>query len=412
MHISGLRWLLAAAVLCVADQAYAQGPVQNYEVPPMEPNVAETYLPIPYPLGHPRLETGGFFCSFEFAMFRQDNPLREQRVAAYGFFDTRGAITGVPGTFVGNNNTALDVQQVSGPTTYQPGSQVTLGWRFENGVTLEVGWLHLADAKYGAAASFIPFNNQVGAILENTFLTSPVFNFPPEFLGPSIKFTTPTNPPIPVPGGAPGIWNASTFQQLTFTQRFDQVDGTVRVPVVETDCWRSYGLIGPRAVVMWEGFKWRTVDFNLAGFATPTDAADYTNITSNRLYGFHLGCGNEWYLGTTPIGAFGVSVDAEVAIMMDIVKERASYELEDRSISANRSRTEYTIAPELQANIGLWWYPIEAIQIRVGYDIMTFFNTISSRNPIDFNYGAIAPEWNHIPTRFFDGFRAGIAFIF
>ena len=31
---------------------------------------------------------------------------------------------------------------------------------------------------------------------------------------------------------------------------------------------------------------------------------------------------------------------------------------------------------------------------------------------IDFNYGALAPQWNHIPTRFFDGFRAGIAFVF
>jgi hypothetical protein len=325
-------------------------------------------------------------------------------------------VTRVPGTFVGSNNTALDVQQLSGPLTYMPGVEVNLGWRFENGVTAALSWIHLADAKYSATASFVPFNMQVGSILENTFLTSPVFNFPPEFLGPPLKFFVPVlNPNLTqtaIAGSAPGIWNASTLQQLTFVQRFDQVDFTVRVPIYETDCWRSYGLIGPRADVMWERFKWRTVDYNVFGVSTPVDAADYSNITSNRLYGAFLGCGNEWYLGSTPIGAFSVSLDLEAALMMDIVKERAKYELEDRSIAAQRSRVEYTFAPELQANLGFWWYPIEAIQVHVGYDAMCFFNTISSRRPIDFNYGALSPEWNHIPTRFFDGFRAGIGFVF
>ena len=42
------------------------GAVENYEVP---------FLQMPYPLGHPRYELGGFFATAEFAMFRQDNPL-------------------------------------------------------------------------------------------------------------------------------------------------------------------------------------------------------------------------------------------------------------------------------------------------------------------------------------------------
>ena len=27
-------------------------------------------------------------------------------------------------------------------------------------------------------------------------------------------------------------------------------------------------------------------------------------------------------------------------------------------------------------------------------------------------YGALAPEWNHISTRFFDGFTFGVGFVF
>jgi hypothetical protein len=402
-HIGRLRWLLGAAVLLAGATVHAQGPVENYEVPPTQ---------LPYPLGHPRYENGGFFVTAEFAMFRQDNPLGNQTVARRGFFDTLGVVTKVPGTFVGSNEEALNVQQASGPLTYQPGLQFTMGWRFENGVTVEGSWMHLADAKYSAAASFIPFNNRVGSILENTFLTSDVFNIPPDFLGPDVRLATPTDPPVQVGGATPGIWNGSTFQQIFFVQRFDQGDVTLRIPVYETDCWRCYGLTGARGVIMWEQFRWRTVTFDINGVAGPRDQAVYTNTVSNRLYGPHIGGGTEWYLGTTPIGAFSVSADAEVAVLMDFVKERAKYELGDHSISASRKISTYELSPEVQANVGVWWYPTEAIQVRFGYDLMVFFNTIGSRQPIDFNYGALAPRWNNIPTRFFDGFRFGVGFVF
>lgn len=400
-----IGWLgcLLAALVGTSATARAQGPVENYEVPP---------LLAPYPLGHPHYELGGFFCTIEFVDFRQDNPMRNEVVARRGFVDTIGAITGIPGTFVGSGEVALDVHQVSGPLTYQPGWTLGAGWRFENGVAIYVNWLHIADAKYSAAASLAPPGNNVGDLLQNTFLTSPVFNYPPEFIGPAVKLATPTNPPTLVPGSTPGIWNASAFQQLQFVQRFDQGEVTGRIPIWETDCFRSYGLIGARAVVMWERLWWRTVDYDITGLSFQGYNAEYSNITSNRLYGPHAGCGWEWYLGSCPIGAFSVSLDIDAALMIDIVKERAKYQLEDRSISASRAINTYTLAPELSGQLGLWWYPVEAIQVHVGFDLMCFFNTIGSRVPIDFNYGALAPEWNHIPTRFFDGFRAGIGFIF
>jgi hypothetical protein len=71
-----------------------------------------------------------------------------------------------------------------------------------------------------------------------------------------------------------------------------------------------------------------------------------------------------------------------------------------------------SIVPELQANLALWWYPIEGIQLKVGYNFMGFFNTITSQMPVDFNYGTDSPPYTHEFLRFFDGLDAGIALIF
>jgi hypothetical protein len=68
--------------------------------------------------------------------------------------------------------------------------------------------------------------------------------------------------------------------------------------------------------------------------------------------------------------------------------------------------------PEAQANANVFWFPIEGVEIRGGYDFMAFFNTVTSPNPVDFNFGRLAPDWHHGKTRFIDGFHLGIAFIF
>ena len=46
-----------------------------------------------------------------------------------------------PGTFIGSGADALNTQQVHGPQTYEPGFNLTMGWRFENGVTVEATYL-------------------------------------------------------------------------------------------------------------------------------------------------------------------------------------------------------------------------------------------------------------------------------
>ena len=64
-----------------------------------------------------------------------------------------------------------------------PGTQLTLGYRFEDGIAVEINWLHLQEAKYPAQASIIPQKFNVAPDLSNTFLFSPVYNFPGEFRG-------------------------------------------------------------------------------------------------------------------------------------------------------------------------------------------------------------------------------------
>jgi hypothetical protein len=52
------------------------------------------------------------------------------------------------------------------------------------------------------------------------------------------------------------------------------------------------------------------------------------------------------------------------------------------------------------------------MQMRIGYDIMSFFNTVSSPDPVSFNYGTLDPPFRDWTVRVLDGFEAGICFIF
>src|SRR5262249_10222700 len=152
---------------------------------------------------------------------------------------------------------------------------------------------------------------------------------------------------------------------------------------------------GPRAIIMWERFSWRTVQRDVVGQATADTTAYYDNITSNRLYGAYCGGGCDWYLGSSPIGAFSVDLSLNGGLYLDFVKGRAQYELGDKSEAAHRARNFYSLVPGLDGKLGLMWYPYEAIQFRVGYNFMALFNTMASPRPIDFNYGTLDPEWSH-----------------
>src|SRR5262249_18028742 len=157
------------------------------------------------------------------------------------------------------------------------------------GVSVDVSWWHLHQARYSATASLVPPGFRNGLDLADTFLTSPVFNFPIDFAGAARQLPTGLGNSLTTFG----IWNAASLMTIDFVQRADQVELTGRIPVFENDCFRTYGLIGPRFVWFWERFHWRTVDVDAFGLAVGNDAADYSNVLSQRMYGGFLGCGNE-----------------------------------------------------------------------------------------------------------------------
>ncbi len=405
-------WL---ALLLTAGVALAPTVVRGQEVPPPDPV-------FPLPLYHDRPETGGFYAAGEFVFFRMDNPLKHQVIAVRGLLDFDGSITAdlngilveptngppiivpgqpVPGNFIGSKAPALFADDAGGPLSYQPGWRLTAGWKFRDGAAIEFSWMSLAEAKYGAVATLVPPGLQPGPQLENTFLFSPVFNFTPDFSGEAQKLA------IGNPNAAYGIWNAATIMSIGFTQRYDQYDLTARVPIFETDYCRCYALYGPRHVSLWERFAWRTVSEDFQGIAGQDDVAWYNNIVSNQMYGVDVGMGTEWYVGH----GFSVSLDLKAAGMVDVVHEIAKYYRADFFTGNKRAKRDYPLVPELDGLLNVWWYPIEGVQIRAGYELMAFFNTISSPEPVSFNYGGLDPQWKST-MRWMDGFNFGIGFIF
>src|SRR5262249_38308040 len=130
---------------------------------------------------------------------------------------------------------------------------------------------------------------------------------------------------------------------------------------------------------------------------------------SNRMYGVHFGCSNEWYMGC----GFACQLDTEVATLVNFVQEKAIYELGTKYAgpTMQRRRKDYTFVPELQGDAYLVWYPTEAVQIRLAYSLMASFNPIASTQPISFNVGGVDPGYGS-QFRIFDGLRAGIAISF
>jgi hypothetical protein len=388
--------LLAAGLALAPRAAYAQ-----------TEDGADGALPdpiFPFPLYHNHPAKGGLFTYAEFVMWRQTNPLNHQPIAYQGFFDVQGLLSGTPGQFIGSGNLVLDAKDAGGPGSYQPGLVGGIGYRFENGVTFSAEWLYLYEAKYFRDANIIPpaFVG-LGAQLENTFLTAPVYNFSNFYAGPPLKSLT-----IPV-GDAYGIWNGASEMIISFRQRTQQIQGIFRIPIHETECWRTYGLIGPRFFWIWERFRWLTTSEDPDGNFNPaTDQAIYNNVVSNRMYGIHIGMGNEWYLGK----GVAVALDTEGAIFLDSVKQEAKYELgvKDQPGQVKRTVVTYTVVPEVQANLNLCWYPIEGVQLQLGYDLMAFFNTVAASHPVSFDVGGLDPPWGRV-SRVFDGWHAGIAFI-
>jgi hypothetical protein len=399
----GACLLLAGALVGpAANRAAAQWDVSGYE---------STQTPLP--LGNDRPDTGGIYGYGEFLFMHANRSIGSQAIAKRGFIDSDGSLTGAPGLFVGSGRQALDTTSF-GRTTWTPGFRFGIGYRLEDGTAISLNYAHLASAKYWTAATAVPPDFNPGSNLSESFLFSPVFAFSPNFAGPQNKVGTLTNGLTGTAtqlgsGGSPyGIWNGATTMEVFYVQRFDNWDLSARLPVYETETARSYALVGFNHPWIWETFKWRTVSYDQNGNAGPLDVGVYSNILSQQMYGPMIGCGSEIYLGK----GFSFSGQVTAAALLDIVKERARYELGDQSAGAKRSRMEYNVVPNVNGNLSVNWFPINGVQFRAGYNIWSFFNTTYMEKPVGFDFGAIDPSYKTRVLRLFHGFNIGVSFNF
>ena len=239
---------------------------------------------------------------------------------------------------------------------------------------------------------------------------SGVFNFSPKFAGPGSK--TAFDPPVGSPnaGGSNtyGIWDGASTMDIRFTQRFQQADIGGRMPLYQTEYSRIYGTAGGRFAWFFERFQWLTRSYSTDGSSNPQDAAQYTNTLSQRMYGPFAGIGHEIFLADR----FSLSLDLTGAMLLGVVKERTKYELLDRSTESKNGVNEFTLVPNANASVNMWWYPIEGVQVRLGYQAMTFFNTRNMQDPVGFNLGAIDPVYNTQYFRLIHGFNFGVGLFF
>jgi hypothetical protein len=437
----------AGWIALVLTGGLALAPVAaNGQTPGLDIGREDPIIPLPIYSAHP--EQGGFYSALGFVMYRQTRDLSDQVIARRGFVDVDGSVqrdlggryiipapgarpifvpgpAGPAGSFLGTGVPALNASDLNGTRTYQPGLQWTLGWREQDGSALEFVWTHVNAARYQAGADVIPPGFNVGPLLIETFLTAPVYNFPNNYAGRRDELG------VGNPAATFGIWNAANEMTIEFEQHYDQGDITYRVPLRSDSVSRTFVTVGSRFAWIWERFKWRTVSQDALGQSGPDDVAIYSNIVSNRMYGPTLGLEQEFYLGTFGrVGAFAVGFKGDFSPLLNIVKERASYELADRTTATKLSRTEYTFVPMVSGDIQITWYPIAGVQLRFAWNSLAFMNTVNSPRPVAFNFGnlnmnndfGLPPTipaaadnhaiWERKALRYFDGIMAGLAFSF
>ncbi len=389
--------LLLATAVVLGSTSAARAQFDDYSVPGRPEVIA------PIPTGNP--SENGFFFTGGFRYFSQTFALGEQNVAVRGLLDSTGLLTGVPGTLVGSGTPALTTGQF-GRKSFQPGYSIGVGYKFDNGVSVYANVSQLARQKYAASASLATpfFRNR--SDLADSFLTAPVFNFSPDYAGPLEKTQFDTFPNNP--GNFYGIWNGANVMTIEFEQGFTQGEIGGRVPILQTEYSRVYGIGGARYAWFFERFNWRTVSADVLGRSTPIDVAVYKNTLSQRLYGPFVGCGHEVYLGKR----FSFGVDVTGAGLIAITKQRAYYELGDKSTKNKRSRNEFDIVPNVNTELNLMWYPVEGVQMQVGYSFQSYFNTKYMKEPIAFNQGALDPVYDTRGYRYVSGLTLGLGFFF
>ena len=258
-RLYGGSLLATAAALVLASAGPVGAQTDTYTVSGLP---AEN---VPIPTGNPG--THGFFSFFELTYLTQTRSIGNQTVAFRGLVDSRGLISGgVPGTYIGSGVTALTTQDFP-RRGYQTGFNVGIGYKLDNGTSVYLSYMTQLDNSYHAGATLAAPFARSRADLADTFLTSGVYNFPPQFAGPLVKTVADDSnvngAADPGEGGNfYGIWNGASVMDIQFDQRFTEWEIGARVPLLQTEYSRIYGLAGGRFNWFMERFKWRTVSFD------------------------------------------------------------------------------------------------------------------------------------------------------
>jgi hypothetical protein len=372
----------------------------------------------PLPLMLDNKESGFYFAP-EAIWWKIDNPLKDQVIAFRGFIDIGGFTLQLPddvqeGTtrIFGSGTPALRADDAS-QENYQWGWRLTFGYRFRNDVAVEFVYWKLMENRAVAGASIVPPGLRPDVDLADTFVTAPFFNFSPLFGGPQNDVDSTIILPgtgIRVPGPpvpAFGVNNAADDMTIEFVQRTWSGEFNFRLPIHRDDCSRSYMLIGPRYLQVYERFRLRMVDLDINGEGSPLDTVFYVNEWENRFYGAQVGMGGDQYLGN----GFAIGAEGRVGLFADVMKANTKYERADHAAASQNWRKELTAAPMFQGGLYLWWYPIEGIQVRLGYEVLGLFNVPRSNYPVDFNVGRLTPDYEE-EFLWIHGGSIGVAFIF
>ncbi len=415
-------WTAAlTALVALAGPAAAQ-PAQTYDVPGRP---AYTQIPNPLPTGNPGGH--GFYTFGEALFLTQTRTLGDQTIAVRGLLDSTGIITGTPGTLIGSGFPALSTKDFP-RQSWQPGFNIGAGVKLEDGTSIHFSYARLVSNTYHAGATLVPPFFRGSSDLSDTFLTAPVYNFPPQYAGPRYKTnfddTNGDGTFDSLEGGNfYGIWNGASVMDIRFDQWYQSSELGVTVPLFQTEYSRIYGLAGGRYTNFTDRFKWRTVSYDVTGGQAvfsgqggalgggqggPRDAAEYNNTLTQRMYGAYVGCGHEAYLGH----GFAAALDLTAAGYIDSEKERAKYKLQSEEIQNKQSRNELRFVPSLTANLNLMWYPVEGVQMRLGYNAYTYFNTKRIEDPVGFNYSSPDPVYDIQVFRIVHGVNVGIGLFF
>jgi hypothetical protein len=455
---SWLAGLLLGVALCLPITARAQGP--NFNGPVFE-------LPLPTMWG--QRDTGPYVAG-ELLFMRLNNPLRAQTLAFRGLWDIDGTLDGgtrpgnpivevidndnagaflnafflnqgFAGQFIGSGSPALTAKD-GGDAKFEPGFRLTLGYRLPDGIAIEVVHWRMADYAYSGGASNMPMPQVgVGNDFSNSFISAPFFNFSPFWAG-AFRDVISNVLPVPDPGTRPvvvynqtaaagavfvtaqelldlqtlrglplpanGIWNAAEDMTITFEQEIWSLELNGRFPICLTDNTRTYAVAGLRYIQLYENFTFRVSDATIEGFIFPENVATYSNNIQNRMYGLQAGMGNEAYLG----GGFALSVEGRLGVFANYHPTEVTLERgDDGAVGVKRNDNGFNVSGMFSLGAYLWYYPIEGVQLRAGYEYMGMFGVHRSPNPVSFNVGQITPEYSDMYLGM-DGFSMGIAFVF